>query len=541
MSNYCAAPRLLVRVIDHGTLYSSLTVGVLIFLVVRYMRSPWRKLPPGPKGLPIVGNVLDFRDKRWLFSPDLRKQHGNVIYMNALGKSMVILNTQKAASDLLDRRSHIYSDRPRLVLGSEIYTGGTFLAYTRYGDLWRRMRRAAHECLTKTAAQTFHDAQSKEAVILTSDILKNPRGRNEHFTRASASMIMSILYDLPTIRSLDDINIKNIDAHIERLADVTNPGNYLVELLPWMKYIPSKFAKWKRDGEFWYAKDSAMFESLVHGVQDDLDKGIERSSMSATLIKDQYRNGLTERERAWLAGTMYAAGSETTASALQWWSLAMVAYPETQKRAQEELDAVVGRGRLPSFADLPHLPYIRAMVKETLRWRSNLPLGVPHRLTEDDWYEGMFIPKGTICFSNIFQCNNDPEVYGEDYRHFKPERHLDADGAETKDEGHVMYGFGRRICVGRHVANDSLFIDIATVLWAATLEPAKDSSGKTIPLDVESYTDVGLVWYVFCVLCSVFFHPLSFHSRPNPFDWAVSPRFPEAPTILEEQLELLGH
>ncbi|KAI0061583.1 cytochrome P450 [Artomyces pyxidatus] len=442
---------------------------------------------------------------------------------------MLIINSQKIAADLLDRRANIYSDRPRLILGSEIYTRGTFLAFTRYGDLWRRMRRAAHECLTKTAVQTFHDVQFKEGVILASDILAHPDDRNEHFRRASASMIMSILYDLPTIRSLDDINLKNIDEHIDRLADVTSPGKYLVELLPWMKNLPSWMAKWKREGEFWYGKDSEMFERLVRGVHDDLDKGIERSSLSASLIKDERRNGLTERERAWLAGTMYAAGSETTASALQWWALAIVAYPETQKRAQEELDAVVGRGRLPTFSDLPHLPYVCAMVKETLRWRPNLPLGLPHRLTQDDWYEGMFIPKGTICFGNVLQCNNDPEVYGADCRHFNPARHLDAEGAlapgpaETKKEGHVMYGFGRRICVGRHVANDSIFIDIAIVLWAANLEPAKDASGNTIPLDLDSFVDVGLV------------------SRPLPFRWTVKPRFPEAAAILAGQLELLDH
>jgi len=75
--------------------------------------------------------------------------------------------------------------------------------------------------------------------------------------------------------------------------------------------------------------------------------------------------------------------------------LAIVMYPDVQKHAQEELDAVVGRTRAPTFSDLPHLPYILAMVKEALRWRPVDPLGLPHCLTEDDWYNGMFIPKGS--------------------------------------------------------------------------------------------------------------------------------------------------
>ncbi|KAI0060310.1 cytochrome P450 [Artomyces pyxidatus] len=523
-------PLLLVsHVVKHEPLYTGLAIGLLLFCYARYIHSPWRRVPPGPRGFPLVGNVLDMKNKAWLFSPDLRERYGDVIYLNALGQPMVILNTQKVAADLLDRRAGIYSDRPRLIVASEISSGGLSLGFTRYGDLWRRMRRAAHECLTRAAVEDFHDVQAKEGLVLALDLLALPNGRNDHFRRTSASMIMSVVYGLPTIRSLDDVNLKNIDCHIERLANSATPGAHLVELLPWMKHVPSWMAKWKREAEFWYRSDSHLFENLARRVHDELENGIDRSSLSAALIKGVDRNGLNERERAWLGGTMYAAGSETTTSALQWWSLAMVAYPETQRRAQAELDTVVGRGRLPTFADLPHLPYIRALVKETLRWRPNIPLGIPHKSTEDDWYEGMFIPKGTICFANVVQCNNDPDVYGADYMQFRPERHLDSDGniapgpPNTKDEGHVMYGFGRRICVGRHVANDSLFIDFATVLWTLNLEAAKDASGKTIPLDVDSFVDVGLV------------------SRPVPFNWTVSPRFPEAPAILAEQLELLEH
>src|SRR5579863_8460195 len=115
-----------------------------------------------------------------------------------------------------------------------------------------------------------------------------------------------------------------------------------------------------------------------------------------------------------------SAGAETTATTLIWWALAMIAYPEIQKRAQDQLDVVVGRARPPTFSDAPNLPYIQALVKETLRWRAALPLGIPHCITEDDWYEGMFIPKGTLCITNLWHCNLDPEAYGDDATKFNP-------------------------------------------------------------------------------------------------------------------------
>ncbi|KAH9041544.1 cytochrome P450 [Lactarius deliciosus] len=111
------------------------------------------------------------------------------------------------------------------------------------------------------------------------------------------------------------------------------------------------------------------------------------------------------------------------------WMLAMITYPDVQRRAQAEPDAVVGRTRIPTFSDFQHLPYIRAMIKEVLRWR---PM-----------YNGMFIPKGTIMIANVWHLNRDPTIYGADAAHFNPARFLDANGElalclpETMEEGHV--------------------------------------------------------------------------------------------------------
>jgi len=184
---------------------------------------------------------------------------------------------------------------------------------------------------------------------------------------------------------------------------------------------------------------------------------------------------------------------------MEWWTLAMLEYPETQARAVAELDAVVGPSRLPTFADYPHLPYIRAMAKELLRWRPVAPLAAAHRVMEDDWYEGMFIPKGSTCIPNVWGMNHDPEIFGKDAEHFNPERYLDASGqvapliSDLRKDGHFTYGFGNRICVGRHSADNSLFMNIATLLWAMKIERKKDASGRLVPLDVDNWVDVGLV------------------------------------------------
>jgi cytochrome P450 len=183
----------------------------------------------------------------------------------------------------------------------------------------------------------------------------------------------------------------------------------------------------------------------------------------------------------------------------------MLAYPAVQAQAQAELDEVVGRARPPTFADVPFLPYIRAMVKETLRWSPIAPLGVPHVLTADEWYEGKFIPKGTICLPNVRLLNSDTEVFGANAADFDPTRYLDEKGQiktliEGREEGHMSFGFGRRVCPGRHVVEATLTIDLATLLWAMRFERPEGSKGE---LDVKTLVQCGPAAYVFLLVLSM--------------------------------------
>ena len=174
----------------------------------------------------------------------------------------------------------------------------------------------------------------------------------------------------------------------------------------------------------------------------------------------------------------------------------MIAFPQVQRRAQAEIDAVVGRDRLPTFDDAPRLTYVRAIIKEILRWRPPVPF-VPHVAAEEDWYEGMYIPKGTVCIANIWHCNHDRAIFGDDADEFRPERHLDENGellpgpVETNHAGHVTFGFGRRNCVGKDLATESLFINTVRILWATNLERIRDENGMEEPLDIKTIIDAG--------------------------------------------------
>ncbi|KAI9450881.1 cytochrome P450, partial [Lactarius psammicola] len=398
--------------------------GLILWLIARFTRTAFRNLPPGPKGLPLIGDAQHALDHDWLASPQRKDEYGEMMYLSALGKGILVVNSQRVAADLLEKRSNIYSDRPHFISAGQFLTQNLTLFFTGYGDLWRRFRRPTVEAFSKTAVQHFHPIQNREAIMLALAFLKNPPSP-EQFHRHMWSSLLSINYHHPPVESEDDPVVAGVAGHVLRIMHEVHPGMRLVEFFPWMKYIPSWFAKWKRDAQHWFMQDSVRHEQLLSKVADDLAKGIDRPCFAATLLKNQDKYPLSGRERAWLLGEIVSTSGLTTSIALHWWLLAMLAFPDVQARAHAELDQVVGRTRAPTFADLPSLPYIRAMVKEVLRWSPPLPFGIPHASSEDDWYEGMFIPKGTIILPNLHVINFDPTVFGSDSAQFNPARYLD--------------------------------------------------------------------------------------------------------------------
>lgn len=166
------------------------------------------------------------------------------------------------------------------------------------------------------------------------------------------------------------------------------------------------------------------------------------------------------------------AGSDTTSSTLQSWIIAMTENPEVLREMQQELDDVCG-SEMPKSRHIGKLVYVRAVVMETLRWRPPLPMGVPHRLSQDDFYEGYFLPKDTLVFANAWSLNFNESHIDKPYS-FKPERFLTNDFgvSELTDQERLhrrstyAFGAGRRVCVGQRFAENSLLLAMAKIAWA---------------------------------------------------------------------------
>jgi len=189
----------------------------------------------------------------------------------------------------------------------------------------------------------------------------------------------------------------------------------------------------------------------------------------------------------------------------------MTLFPEVQKKAQEELDRVIGPDRLPEFKDRDQLPYINALVSETSRWQPIGKLSVPHQVIKDDVHEGYFIPKGSIILPNVWSFTHDPGLY-RDPDVYNPSRFLSTDGNEPETNPmELIFGFGRRSCPGMHLADSSLWMASAMILATFNISKVVED-GVTIEPSVK-YTS-GTV------------------SHPKPFKCSIKPRFAQSENLI---------
>ncbi|KAJ8690951.1 hypothetical protein PTI98_010568 [Pleurotus ostreatus] len=261
----------------------------------------------------------------------------------------------------------------------------------------------------------------------------------------------------------------------------------MVDILPFLKYIPTWMpgAGFKAYAERARPHTMDMREVPYEQGCSRLREGTgEPSILSRSLgghSIDSHPDEELIKDVTWVA---YTGGAETSPLVIYTFVAAMLLYPDVQKKGQEELDAYLG-ARLPAFEDIPHLPYVRAIMQEVLRWQSVSPLGAPHRLTMDDEYKGYIIPKGSTIFVNVWALLRDEEVYS-DPETFNPERFLKDGEIDPKTLDPIPnFGFGRRICPGRFFALDSLAISVASILSCFDITKAKDARGRDIEQDIQ--------------------------------------------------------
>ncbi|KAF5360986.1 hypothetical protein D9756_005147 [Leucocoprinus leucothites] len=487
---------------------------VLVHFIYKNRRRRLLPFPPGPSPWPIVKNTftIPLINAHGYYKELGAKLGSKLLYLEALGQPMLIINDISIAQDLLEKRSALYSSRPAIPMLNDVVGIRTYFAFMPYGDYWRIHRRMFQQHFAEK-----HLARNQERAMefirkgLLVNLLESPDNFDEHIRNCIGGIAVSITYGLPVQRKHDPL-VRFSEETLAVAGTIAAPGNFLVNIVPSLKHVPE-----------WIP--GAGFKQVAKKVRADLVKLAEEpfeatvkimASLAFSNIASQlrylYYDRKEKRHLCALSQTHWKGivivqtmrPRQFTPNRQQQWSL-VVSYehnsrinrvaglqdyipsfiqrrPDVLTKAQKEVDDVVGTNRLPEFSDIPHLQYLSAVIKETLRWNPVAPMGIPHHTSEEDVYMGYYIPKGCTVFANAYAMLYDDEIFPEP-QEFKPERFI-KDGRIRDDlpdpEYVATFGFGRRVCPGAHIARSTIHLAAASLLHLFDIAPALDNDGNPI-------------------------------------------------------------
>ncbi|KAG6827613.1 hypothetical protein H0H92_011103 [Tricholoma furcatifolium] len=356
-----------------------LSLGIYTLYKLFRRRNSNPSLPPGPKGYPFIGNLFDLpSEQEWVTFAQWGQEFGEICSATVFGQPMIIVNSAKAAHEMLNKKSNIYSDRPVLEMGGNLVGWKNSLVLLPDGDRFRRFRRLFHSTIGSRATmkQQFSHVEESETHKFLQRLLTDPANLAAHVRHTAVAIIMRISHGY-AVQEKNDPYVKIADAASNMFSASTVPGKYLVDTLPFLRHVPTWFpgAGFKREAKEWSALLLEMVERPHNYVKRDIAAGTAPLSFTSRLMEGGNIDGEEEFAIKWSAASLYAGGADPSVAAVHSFFLAMALFPEAAKKAQAEIDSVIGNDRFPTFEDRPQLPYVDALTTEVLRWHAVAPIG----------------------------------------------------------------------------------------------------------------------------------------------------------------------
>ncbi|XP_056608080.1 cytochrome P450 2K1-like [Triplophysa dalaica] len=469
-----------------GTLLGALLLLLVIYLLCsdsKYQKEG--KEPPGPKPLPLLGNLLMLDLKRPFDSLcELSKTYGNVFQVFFGPNKVVVLAGYKTVKEALVNRAEEFGDRD-IAPAFKLLSGGHGILFAN-GESWKEMRRFA---LTNLRDFGMGTRGSEEKIIEEIQYLKEEflKFDGEAFdttqpvNHAASNIISSIVYgnrfEYTDPRFKEMVKIANKTVQIGGSASIR-----LYNMFPWL----GPFLKNKRIFLRNALKAKEEITPLITKLQETLNPLDSRGLIDSFLIRKQSYEKSGKDSHFHLENlfttvmNLFAAGTDTTGTTLRWGLMFMAKYPHIQDRVQEEIDRVIG-GRQPMLDDRKNLPYTDAVIHETQRLADIAPMSLPHSTSCDVHFDGYFIKKGTTVVTVLTSVLKDESVWEKPHS-FYPEHFLDEKEQFVKRDAFMPFSAGRRGCLGESLARMEIFLFFASLVQNFCFTPPPGVSGDDLEL-----------------------------------------------------------
>ncbi|XP_071094304.1 steroid 17-alpha-hydroxylase/17,20 lyase-like [Haliotis cracherodii] len=474
-----------------------LGVGAVVYLITKKRY----KLPPGPRGWPLLGNLLEFRNATiYEKMTEWTVQYGPVVKFNMGPMTMVALNNIDVVLEAMVKRQADFAGRPKSYTSDLFNDGGKNIALGDYSPTWKLHRKLATKALKHYMTGTRLEKGIERSLTKGIERIQEMKGPfNPHH------VVSLIVFNI----------INNICFSVT--CDVHD--NYFKEMLHFLDYFLDDFGNGFLEDvipplRLCHTKKLKTVIKLVADFFGNLNKEIDkhRQTISKDNIRDfcdalllaqeeardeedpEVMSQMTDSHITQTLSDIFAAGMDTSRFTLLWTLLELAQHPDIQDKLHTEVDRALGSSHYPSVSDRSSLPYTDAVLHESMRLHTVVPSGLPHKTLCDTKVGGYDIPKGTTVFINHYALHQDPEQW-RDPQVYNPDRFLDHDGKmAAKPESWLPFSAGRRVCLGESVAKPELHLLLAGIMrhFKVSLPPGakvnlepRGGSFANVPQDFE--------------------------------------------------------
>ncbi|XP_066532429.1 cytochrome P450 2J1-like isoform X2 [Hoplias malabaricus] len=435
---------------------------------------PPKNFPPGPPALPFIGNIHSLRpSKIHIQLGELAEKYGSVFSIQIFGPRMVVLNGYKLVKNVYVDHGDEYVDRPEMPILRDTVGGKGLIASN--GPAWKQQRRFALSTLRNfgLGKKSLEPSIHLEARYL-SEAISNEQGRPfnpQVLLNSAVSNVICFLVFGDRFEYSDNefqILLKTINEVMLLEGGILG---LIYNIIPWlMKRLPGPHQK---IFYFW----SRMVNFVCRKIEEhkaDCDPSNPRDYIDCFLTEmekweDDEAAGFNMENLCFCTLDLLIAGTETTATSLNWALLYMIKYPEIQGKVQAEIDSVIGSSRQPSVMDRENLPYTNAVIHEIQRFGNIFPVNALRTANKDTQIEGYSIPKGTIVVGSLTSVLLDKTEW-ETPHSFNPGHFLDANGNFRKRDAFMPFSAGKRVCLGEQLARMELFVFFTSLLQRFTFK-----------------------------------------------------------------------